>query len=65
MCDVCDCDDETLPAVGSTTADAEKLDFIYSVALEAKKLIDEVHPQIAPILAGLEKNPMLKMFLKK
>jgi hypothetical protein len=45
--------------------DFEKLDFIYGVALEAKALIEEIKPQVAPLLASLEKNPMLKMFLGK
>ena len=39
----------------------DKIDHLHGVALKVEKLVDELGPQIAPILAGLSKNPMLKM----
>lgn len=44
--------------------DSEKLDFLYQVALKADKLMQDVGPQLIPMLEGIQKNPMLKMFLK-
>lgn len=44
--------------------DSEKLDFLYAVAVKADKLLTEVGPQIVPILEGVSKNPMMKMFLR-
>jgi hypothetical protein len=44
--------------------DSEKLEFLYQVALKADKLMKDVGPQLIPMLEGIQKNPMLKMFLK-
>jgi hypothetical protein len=44
--------------------DSEKLDYIYSVALKVDAAVREVLPQVAPMLESIQKNPMLKMFLK-
>lgn len=44
--------------------DSEKLEFLYSVALKVDKLVTELAPQIGPLLDGVAKNPMLKMFLR-
>lgn len=44
--------------------DSEKLEFLFQVALKADKLMKEIGPQLIPMLEGIQKNPMLKMFLK-
>ena len=45
--------------------DSEKLEFLYQVALKADKLMQEIGPQLIPMLEGIQKNPMLKMFLPR
>lgn len=53
---------ETVEESGPT--DAEKLDFLYQVALKADALMKDIGPQLGPLLEGVSKNPMLKMFLR-
>lgn len=43
---------------------AEKVDYLFTVAVKADKLLTELAPQIGPLLEGITKNPMLKMFLR-
>lgn len=49
---------------GCFVRDAEKLEFLFQVALKADKLMQDVGPQLIPMLEGIQKNPMLKMFLR-
>jgi hypothetical protein len=68
MCSKCDyCDYEhSLEIVGLTDepTDSEKLEFLYQTAVKADKLMSEIGPQLVPMLEGIAKNPMLKMFMK-
>ena len=44
--------------------DAEKLDYVYNIAVKAEKLMEEIAPQIGPMLQSIQNNPMLKMFMR-
>jgi hypothetical protein len=44
--------------------DSQKLEFLYQVAVKADKLMQEIGPQVGPILESASKNPMLKMFMR-
>ena len=44
--------------------DSEKINYLFEVAVKADKLMQEVAPQIVPLLESVSKNPMLKMFLR-
>jgi hypothetical protein len=44
--------------------DSEKLEYIYQIALKTDQTLKELAPQIAPMIEGISKNPMLKMFLR-
>jgi hypothetical protein len=63
MIEIIEC--EELPLEGpDNISDSEKLEFLYQTALKADALMKEIGPQIGPILEGVSKNPMLKMFLR-
>lgn len=44
--------------------DSEKIEYVYQVALKVDAAVREVLPQVGPMLEGIQKNPMLKMFLR-
>jgi hypothetical protein len=44
--------------------DSQKIDFLYQTALKADALMKDIEPQLGPLLEGVSKNPMLKMFLR-
>ena len=55
---------ERVAMEGHFVRDTEKIEFLYQVALKADKLMQDVGPQLLPMLEGIAKNPMLKMFMK-
>jgi hypothetical protein len=55
-CDTCSCDDNH--------EQREKIDYLFDVAKKVEKLVDELGPQVGPILASVAGNPMLKMFMR-